>query len=101
MNVRNLNGTSDNTCRCISWLEHWKKYSRSNAVLTLLGPTCSVAGCNATAEVGGHVQKDGLFDTSWYITPLCKGHNAMHGMPLILDDNTALASANVSMTCGR
>jgi hypothetical protein len=27
MTVYNINGTSDNTCKCGSWLAHWKNYS--------------------------------------------------------------------------
>src|SRR5690242_375654 len=26
--VNNVNGTSDKYCKCGSWLDHWKKYSR-------------------------------------------------------------------------
>ena len=28
MRVNNINGTSDNSCNCGSWLDHWKNYSR-------------------------------------------------------------------------
>ena len=54
MIVKNLNGTSQRTCKCGSWLKHWENFSGRSA------KKCSVCGKNA--EVGGHVQKIGNDD---------------------------------------
>jgi len=96
MKVININGTSDNTCKCDSWLDHWKKFSGQS-----LSKYCSEVKCMQGPEVGAHVQKDSSSDTNWYIVPLCKTHNGETGKSLEISDNIKLASANVSETCGK
>ena len=32
MKVKNLIGSSDNTCYCDSWLEHWEKYNNGGHI---------------------------------------------------------------------
>ncbi len=95
MKVNNINGTSDNSCRCGTWLEHWKKFTGRS-----LPATCPELTCAQKPEVGAHVQKDSSTDKSWYIVPLCKKHNAETGKSLNIAD-TPLASANVAATCGK
>ncbi len=96
MKVKNINGTSDNTCKCGSWLEHWKKFSKRD-----LPTFCPEEKCTQKPEVGAHVQKDGGSDSSWYIVPLCKTHNGETGKSLTISDFVHLVSANVSTTCGK
>jgi len=96
MKVNNVNGTSDNTCKCSSWLNHWKKFSGQ-----ALPEYCTEKTCTRKPEVGAHVQKDSYTDKGWYIVPLCKEHNAETGESLNIMDSVALASANVSQTCGK
>ncbi len=103
MLVKNIQGTSQNSCNCSSWLSHWGIYSSgTHSLLT----TCSVLGCAKMAEVGAHVALTaGLgalsgFGSKWYIVPMCKSHNAESGL-LTIDNTTPLASANVSETCGK
>ena len=96
MKVKNINGTSDNTCKCGSWLDHWKRFSGQSV------PTyCPEEKCTQKPEVGAHVQKDSSTDDSWYIIPLCKTHNGETGKSLTVSDSVTLASANVSKTCGK
>ena len=95
MKVININGTSDKTCKCGSWLEHWKKFSGQS-----LPPFCPEVTCVQKPEVGAHVQKESTTDKSWYIVPLCKTHNAKTGQSLEISDSIKLVSANVSETCG-
>ncbi|NTW87610.1 MAG: hypothetical protein HGB26_00450 [Desulfobulbaceae bacterium] len=95
MQVRNINGTSDNNCKCSSWLEHWKIFSGKYVPVY-----CPVSGCTETPTVGAHVQKDNALNNNWYIIPLCKTHNGKKGETLTVDDSTTLAPANVSETCG-
>lgn len=95
MKINNINGTSDNSCRCGNWLEHWKKFGGKT-----LPATCREVRCNEKPEVGAHVQKDSLSDKSWYIVPLCQRHNQEKGKSLEIVD-TVLVSANVANTCGK
>lgn len=96
MKVKNINGTSANICKCGTWLEHWKKFSNQH-----LPGSCPVANCTQKPEVGAHVQKDSSTDSSWYIVPFCKAHNAEKGKSLFISDSITLVSANVSITCGK
>ncbi len=96
MKVKNINGTSSNICKCGSWLDHWKKFSNQS-----LPSYCPEEKCTQKPEVGAHVQKDSSTDSSWYIVPLCKIHNAKKGESITISDNIKLVSANVSNTCGK
>lgn len=95
MKIKNINGTSTNTCSCGSWLEHWKKFSGQSI------PTyCSEKSCTKKDLVGAHVQKSGAYDSNWYIVPLCNSHNLSGGELEILDSIT-LVSANKAETCDK
>jgi hypothetical protein len=96
MRVKNINGTSQNVCKCGSWLDHWKNFSGQ-----ALPTYCPEKTCTGKPEVGAHVQKDNSTDNAWYIVPLCKTCNAKTGQPLDLMDGTVLVPANVSDTCGK
>ncbi len=95
MRLRNINGTSERTCRCGGWLDHWKRFSGQS-----LPGYCPVNGCYNKDLVGAHVQKDNWYDNDWYIIPLCAAHNKKSDA-LELSDDWTLVSANVSATCGR
>jgi len=96
MRVKNINGTSDKTCKCDSWLDHWKKFSDQS-----LPSYCPETKCLKKPDVGAHVQKDSYTDSGWYIVPLCNAHNGEAGKSLDISDSVNLASANVSETCGK
>ncbi len=96
MKVTNINGTIDSTCKCDSWLEHWKKFGGLP-----VRSYCPESRCTNKPEVGAHVQKDSTTDKSWYIIPLCKEHNGKTGESLTVSDSIKLVSANVSETCGK
>lgn len=93
--VKNINGTSENNCKCGSWLKHWEKFSGKTATV------CSAYGCNEKIDlVGAHVQKT-TADMSWYILPLCKTHNAKSSELKISDSFYVLVSANKKETCDK
>lgn len=92
MQIKNLVGTSDNKCKCGSWLNHWENYAKKPSLF------CSVNGCNEMAEVGAHVQTVGFSDQNWYIVPFCHKHNKTSETFDV--GNTTLVFANVSVTCG-
>lgn len=79
MKVKNINGTSKNTCYCGSWLQHWRNVSGQIATI------CRAKGCSNSVAVGAHVQKDVSYDSSWYIVPFCTTHNLMTGSIELVD----------------
>ncbi|NOR44521.1 MAG: hypothetical protein GQ534_02960 [Candidatus Delongbacteria bacterium] len=92
MIVKNLKNTSDNTCKCNSWIDHWERYTKNNAIF------CSVQKCVDQAKVGAHVLKVSSTDKDWYIVPLCYSCNKSDNNLDI--GSTSLALANVNDTCG-
>jgi len=93
MKIKNINGTSQTTCACGSWLKHWEKFSWQKV------PTyCPVDSCLKKDLVGAHVQKSDSFDNKWYIYPLCNAHNQHTGV-LEVPDFYKLVSANKKETC--
>lgn len=99
MKIKSLNGTSDNTCACGSWIMHWKRFNRVGPELPSM---CAVVNCKSSLlpTVGAHVQKvDG--DKSWYIVPLCEKHNHERSSTLEIFDCIPLALANASETCAK
>jgi len=95
MKVKNVNGTSGLSCKCGSWLDHWKRHAGTSAYY------CQESLCRNLAEVGAHVQRaDGSYDNSWYIVPLCHAHNQT-GKSLTLMSSAVLVPARAGPTCGR
>jgi len=94
MRIKNINGISDNTCSCRSWLKHWKKFS--NQTVTY----CPVLGCLNIDLIGAHVQKATGDENKWYIYPLCNEHNKSTDV-LEVSGSYSLVSANRSETCGK
>ncbi len=92
MRIKNINGTSQMTCKCGSWLSHWKTYGGNSNVRY-----CAASTCINTDLVGAHVQKANSTDQGWYIAPLCKAHNNHTGT---LEVSCTLVLANKSKTCG-
>ena len=95
MKITNIDGTTQNTCSCGSWLDHWKKFSGQSIMY------CPVEFCLEKDLVGAHVQKVSLTDHKWYIIPLCQRHNAEKAKSLTVSDSYRLVSANISETCGK
>ncbi len=97
MKLKNINGTSQTTCACGSWLNHWKKFSgQSVTYCPCKEPRPN--GCLRKDLVGAHVQKADSPDNKWYIFPLCSVHNQSMGV-LEVSDNYKLVSANKKETC--
>lgn len=93
MKIKNINGTSDTTCVCGSWLKHWENFSDQKV------PTyCPVSSCINKDLVGAHVQKADSSDEKWYICPLCSVHN-QSTETLEVSVTCNLVSANKKETC--
>ena len=104
--VKNLNGTSDNTCKCDeyevrSWLYHWSKFN--DAAVSCLPdkcPCCHKKIIDWSEElVGAHVQKENTIDNNWYIIPLCKKCNSKNSDEILEVDDIGFAWANTNETC--
>ncbi len=95
MKLKNLKGTSKNTCHCDSWLAHWLEYSGADS----LPNYCGESTCTSKPEVGAHVIKVNSTDKDWYIVPLCKKHNK-EDEEFDLFSEIKLAQAAMSRTCG-
>ena len=93
--VKNINGTTDNSCRCGSWLNHWQKYGG------ILAGVCVEKSCTKNAEAGAHVLKGDSIDQNWYIIPLCRDHNALWGKEIEIRDSAKIVSANTKETCAK
>lgn len=91
--IKNINGTSDTTCSCGSWLQHWERFSKQTTIY------CQVNGCLEKDPVGAHVQLADGYDDKWYIYPLCQKHNQSKSV-LEVSDTYTMVSANKKATCG-
>lgn len=88
--VKNLNGTAGRLCRCGSWIEHWRRETKSRRT------RCAALGCTNEDLVGAHVQiDDGRSSREWWIVPLCRGHNSSwRTAPIWLEKTVSLVSAD-------
>lgn len=96
MKVTNINGTSEYSCSCGSWLKHWENFNKTGQKSPNICPACN----SSYVEVGAHVQIYGSPDKSWYIVPLCKKCNNKSSYEVLDIGNCPLAPANKSTTCG-
>lgn len=96
--LKNEPSTGDRECNCGSWLEHWKKYTKSSNV-----PDCIVDGCRHAATVGAHVEftKVNDYKLKSYIAPMCDSHNKDHNLIFKSKPNYRLAVGNKNATCGK
>ncbi len=68
----NATNTSNESCICDSWKDHWIKHSKKS------WPTeCSVKDCTETPTLGAHVKNPAI--TGNRIVPMCDGCNQLTG----------------------
>lgn len=98
ISMENKAGTSDLSCACESWLDHWKTFA--NVTTT---PECHVEGCTEYAEVGAHVILTNVSNEALknltYIAPMCKSHNGTKGK-LKSKFDMLFINADKLLTCG-
>ena len=90
--VKNATDTSDKSCKCGTWLDHWKNFSDKSLPLS-----CRELSCPENKLVGAHVRKVNSTDTAVYIIPLCQSHNQMESSFNVMDGY--FVSADKSKTC--
>ncbi len=88
--VRNVAGTRYNTCRCGTWLQHWRTYSGGTR------KTCAKIGCQSAASVGAHVEfTDRRVRKEVHIVPLFLACNHWaNGEEMPIDRRTWLVVAD-------
>ena len=89
---KNKRGTSNRTCLCGSWKNHWLNFSGKE-----WPSTCSVYGCQNKPTLGGHIYNTD--SKNEYIVPLCDTCNHREDEFSLKVDRKV--SANVSKTCGK
>lgn len=92
-NWSNKNGTSDRTCKCGTWKEHWMNFSNKAWPIT-----CSVKGCTNKPTLGAHVINQSVAGEK--IIPMCNSCNGISGT-FGLIGGVNLPSANIAETCDK
>lgn len=87
---KNKNGTSDRSCSCGSWKNHWINNSGKN-----WPKTCSIEYCYEDAVVGAHIINSS--EEGEWIVPACKACNKRTDV-FSLKNNIVLITANTNKT---
>lgn len=89
---KNKVGTSDRSCACGSWKQHWINNCSEE------WPTyCSVDGCSNRATLGAHIYNSNA-EGEW-IAPFCESCNKRKD-EFSLRGGITLVPANKNKTCG-
>ncbi len=89
---KNKVGTSDRSCACGSWKQHWINTSSKE------WPTyCSVEGCFNRATLGAHIYNSDV--SGERIAAMCESCNK-NNREFSLKGGITLVSANQAKTCG-
>ncbi len=96
MKVHNINVTKQKVCKCGSWLDHWKNFSKRP-----VRKYCPVKNCLDKNLYGALVQKADADDINWYIIPLCSAHGKSSRKSLEIFDALKLIPANIKETCSK
>lgn len=89
----NKNATSNRTCTCGTWKQHWINFSNKE-----WPKSCSVKGCTNNATLGAHVINKTVSGEK--IVPMCSSCNSQ-SYEFSLKGATGIPSANISKTCGK
>ncbi len=69
---KNKKGTSNRSCKCDSWKQHW-----INNLGKDWSDKCSILGCNNKAILGAHIFNTASDVTGEYIVPACDSCNKL------------------------
>lgn len=87
----NKGGTSERSCVCGTWKQHWINLSKKS-----WPSMCSVEGCSSAPTLGGHVINKSV--SGERIVPLCDSCNKITGT-FTLKGGVNVPSANRAETC--
>lgn len=88
---KNKKGTSNRSCNCGSWKQHWINCSGKS-----WPAKCSISGCTNTATLGAHIINSDV--SGEYIVPACDSCNKLDS-EFNLKGGITLVSANKQKTC--
>ena len=92
---KNKNGTSERSCKCTSWKNHWISQTGQK-----WPDKCFVEGCNSEPILGAHIINTSKEINSEYIAPFCDKCNKQNG-EFKLKGGKTLALANKQETCAK
>lgn len=92
-NWKNKAGTSNRSCNCGTWKQHWINRSGKN-----WPNECSISGCINTSTLGAHVINSNVIGER--IVPACDSCNKL-GDEFNLKGGVTLVLANKSTTCAK
>ena len=87
---RNKRNTSERTCRCGTWKQHWLNRTGQRWPLS-----CTVDGCSGLAILGAHIVND---DGVERIVPMCNSCN-QSDIEFQLKQNIATSNAVADNNC--
>lgn len=90
---KNKKGTSDRSCKCGSWKQHWLNGSGKD-----WPDECSIKGCTNEPTLGAHIYNTSSSVSGEYIVPACASCNQLTG-EFSLKDKITLVSANKQKSC--
>lgn len=90
-NWKNKGGTSNRSCNCGTWKQHWLNVSNK-----IWPSTCSISGCSNTPTLGAHIIN--LNVSGERIIPACDSCNKLVD-EFDLKGGVSLVPANKSTTC--
>lgn len=85
-------GTSERSCNCGTWKQHWVNFANKS-----WPANCSVQGCVSAPALGAHIINSNV--SGERIAPMCNSCNGLSGS-FNLKGNVTLPSANTAETCG-
>lgn len=92
---KNKGGTSQRSCSCGSWKQHWMKFS---------GQTwpneCSILDCHQKATLGAHIYCTNSGSHDEYIVPACDSCNKLTE-EFCLKKSVTLVPASKQKTCDK
>ena len=88
---KNKKGTSNRSCKCGTWKQHW-----INNSLEPWPDKCSIKNCNNSATLGAHIINSKVEGEK--IVPACDSCNKLSG-EFSLKGGITLVSANKLKTC--
>ena len=90
-NWKNKKGTSNRSCKCGSWIQHWVNGSGKS-----LPKKCSIEGCDNLSTLGAHIINPNVSGEK--IVPACDSCNQTSD-EFNLKGGITVVSANKSETC--
>lgn len=92
-NWKNKKGTSDRSCNCGTWKQHWINNSGKS-----WPSLCSIENCSNSATLGAHIINSNVDGEK--IVPACDSCNKLTG-DFNLKGGVTVVSANKSLTCAK